>query len=400
MSATLTAEEILTDVLDAFKSNVPGLKRMSTDFRADSLKLNKQYDAHIALLPEVSEYDANNGGYQNDAQNVRDLLVDVPVTVDQHPKVSVQAKHLESIQDDKQEYGKVIGNMGFSLAKNFTNTVLAKFNSRNLSQSSVYTTGNSDYDALEAIQTKMNKVDAGVLDRVGIVNSDVASAIGLDNRILSGDFRGEMQGASALRNWKNIAGFSEVQEWSGLPTNNGAAIAVTIEADDDVVTTASAHSLLVGDRVVFDGLTGGAGLTDGTIYYVVSVPSVSTLTVSATAGGSAVNVSTDYSAGTIARVENLTGAFFEPRAVSILSGIPDDFDQAAQRFGAPATYGVTVVTDPDTGLTFAMIAESKQGTLDGFLHITHVYGASVGKQASTAETGSITDYAGHRLISA
>lgn len=403
MALTLSVEEILLDVIDAFKIRVPAINRMSTDFRADSLKLNKTYDAHIASVPGVTEYDAGSGGYQNGATDARSLLEDVPVTVDQHKKVSLYANHIDAIQDDKREYDKVIGNMGYALAKTMMNHIVGKFTSREVSQSSEYTEANSDYDAVNNIRDDMNQIGAAEMGRTGIVNTSVASYLHLDDRVLSADYKGDMQGGNAYRVFQNVAGFEQVIEWPELGTNNGSAVTISgIEADDEVVTTAAAHGLAVGDRVTFQSLAGGgAGLADdGTIYHVVSVPSTTTATVSATAGGSAVNVTTDYTGGTITRVENLTGMFFEPRAISILGGIPDDFDGAAQLFGAPPTYQVTTVTDPDTGLTFAAIAEVQQGTLKSFLHITHVYGVSVGKQAATATAGDLTDYAGHRLVSA
>lgn len=402
MATTLTVEEILRDVIDAFKIQFPIIQKMSTDFRPTSLKLEKTYDAHIVSLPSISEYDADNGGYRANATNVRDLIEDVPVTVDQHPKVSLKATHLNAIKDDKQEYDKVIAGAGFVIGKNMMTNIVSKFNARTISQSSTFSTANSDYDAIENIRDDMNLIGAHPMGRNGIVNTAVAGSLQLDSRVLSSDYRGEMNGANAYRRFQNISGFEEVMEWPELPSNNGSAVTVSgIEADDEVVTCAAAHGLLVGDRVVFAGLTSGTGLTNGTIYHVVSVPTATTLTVSATAGGSAVNISVDYDGGTIARVENLTGMFFEPRAISLLSGIPDDFDEAARMFGAPPTYGLTVVQDDESGLTLASIAEEAgDGTLNGYLHLTHVFGVSVGKQVATASAGDLCDYAGHRLISA
>lgn len=397
---TLTVDEILQDTIDAFKINVPGLNNMSTQMTGDSLKLNKTYTAHVAGLPAVTAYDANSGGYQNGAADIRTLLTDVDITVDQHPKVSLYATHLNAIADDKKQYSKVIGNMGFALAKNFVTHVAQKFNARNISQSSTYTTGNSDYDAIENIRSDMNGVGASPLGRVGIVNTDVASSLHLDTRVLSRDYRGEMDGGNAFRVFRNLAGFEEVREWPELPTHAVDAVDLTSgEADTEVITAAAAHGLLVNDRVIFPSLTGGSGLTAASvIYYVVSVPSTTTFTVSATEGGSAVNFTTDISAGSVQRVDYLTGMFFEPRAIAVMSGIPDDFDGAASLFGAPPTYGITTLTDAETGITMAAISETQQGTLKSFLHITFVYGAAVGKQAAATSAGGLTDYAGHRLI--
>lgn len=61
------------------------------------------------------------------------------------------------------------------------------------------------------------------------------------------------------------------------------------------------HGLRVGNRVFFRGLAGGAGLTNGTTYYVISVPSDSTFTVSATRGGAVLDFTTDITAGRVFR---------------------------------------------------------------------------------------------------
>lgn len=78
----------------------------------------------------------------------------------------------------------------------------------------------------------------------------------------------------------------------------------TSAAADDILDTTAAHGLAVGDRVVFTSLTGGSGLTAGTPYYVIAGNlAAQTFQVSTTAGGSAVNFTTDITAGTVAVYE-------------------------------------------------------------------------------------------------
>jgi hypothetical protein len=76
---------------------------------------------------------------------------------------------------------------------------------------------------------------------------------------------------------------------------------VTGVAATDVIT-ATAHGLAVGDKVRFTSISGGSGLTANTTYHVVSVPSADTLTISATAGGAAVNFTTNITAGTLVEI--------------------------------------------------------------------------------------------------
>ena len=70
-----------------------------------------------------------------------------------------------------------------------------------------------------------------------------------------------------------------------------AGLAITVVAATDVITTASAHGLLVGDPVRFAETTGG--FTVATTYYVRTVPSTTTLTISTRqTGGSVVDLTT------------------------------------------------------------------------------------------------------------
>jgi hypothetical protein len=75
------------------------------------------------------------------------------------------------------------------------------------------------------------------------------------------------------------------------------------EADDDVLTFAAAHYLHVGDRVrVTQGTTLPTGLSAATDYFVKTVPSATTITLSATRGGAVVNLTTDGTADNTCQV--------------------------------------------------------------------------------------------------
>lgn len=117
----------------------------------------------------------------------------------------------------------------------------------------------------------------------------------------------------------NVLGF-DVVESAGVGLNNGTAVAITAEADDNIVTTvaAAAHGLAVGDRVTFPTLTGGTGLTAATgVYYVLTVPSATTFTVSATLGGATLDITVDATAGTVKKTENIAGMAILPSAILI-----------------------------------------------------------------------------------
>ena len=71
--------------------------------------------------------------------------------------------------------------------------------------------------------------------------------------------------------------------------------AVTFTDTGDIVTFNQNHGLAVGDRVVFGTITTTTGVTAGTTYYVITVPSATTVTVSATAGGATLALTTNGS---------------------------------------------------------------------------------------------------------
>jgi hypothetical protein len=98
------------------------------------------------------------------------------------------------------------------------------------------------------------------------------------------------------------------------PAGVGSTITLaTSAAADDIIDTATAHGFVEGQAVKFPTLTGGAGLTAGTTYYVVSTSlGAQTFRVAATPGGAAINFTTDITAGTTVK----TGTFV--RAVRLI----------------------------------------------------------------------------------
>ncbi len=114
---------------------------------------------------------------------------------------------------------------------------------------------------------------------------------------------------------KRILGFDSFGT-AGLRMNNGPAFAVTAAHSTDLFT-AAAHGLANGDRVRFPSLTGGTGLTADTGRYFVIEATADTFQVSATPGGAAVNFSSDVSAGTCQRFENLAGFASFPSAILV-----------------------------------------------------------------------------------
>lgn len=95
---------------------------------------------------------------------------------------------------------------------------------------------------------------------------------------------------------------------------------------------------------------------------------------------------------------NMSGLFFDPRAIIARTAVPLDAVALAGELGIPSVASATVQQDPETGIALMAIMHQQPGTLDLFMTLTLLYGAAAGKQAGSA--GTICDKAGVRLITA
>lgn len=82
--------------------------------------------------------------------------------------------------------------------------------------------------------------------------------------------------------------------WLALVWVPPSLTGITSVAGTGVITTGSAHGYKVGDQVWFNTLTGGTGIVVNTLYTVLTVPSTTTFTTTATH-------STNLTAGTVQR---------------------------------------------------------------------------------------------------
>lgn len=75
-------------------------------------------------------------------------------------------------------------------------------------------------------------------------------------------------------------------------TDKGSNVASGASSATDTITPASAHSLSVGDKVVFTSVGDSTAIVPGTVYYVSSVSTTVSFKVAATSGGAAITVGT------------------------------------------------------------------------------------------------------------
>ena len=398
-TVTLTPIVLLQQTMRALFVKVPALMFFASEFTTERLKLNQQVIGKIRLRPSTSTYDPNNGGYKNGSQKARDLLLDVPFVMDNHIHVTISLNHLNSIADSIVKIEEHMQDSASVIGSSVIRYILGKVSSASFSNGSTYSTANSNKDMLNAVRKSMNK--RGVPDdRFGLVNSDVAEALSGDARITNryDNSSQNVDGEASVR-FNNLAGFKSILEDPKLDAGVGPDLTVSGIATTDIITTSAAHGLLVNDRVIFSALGGsGVGLATATYYYVQSVPSTTTLKVSATRGGAAVDVTTAYTGSTMNKADNITGFFGTREAIAIKTGLPMDSIELAQSIGIPVPAQAQVVTDPDSGLSMMAYTWFENGTMDAYVTLALLYGATAG---ALCDPGAyVMEPSGHILRSA
>lgn len=382
-TVTLTPVILLQQTIKKLFVKVAMLSFFAHEFTSERLKLNQTVTGKIRLRPATSTYDGTTG-YKNGSQEGRDLLLDVSFVMDQHIHITLKVDHLNYLADSIQDMNGHMEDSASVLGKTIARYILGKVNSRSFTNSSTYTAANSDKDALNAIRKALNL--RGVPDgRFGIVNSDVAETLDGDSRITNRyDGRSQSNDASGLIRLSNVSGFGTIIEDPELSTGNDAAeVAVVGEADDETFTLA-AHGFLVNDRVHLTINAGGTGIASG-YFFVKTVPTVNTFTLSATRGGSTAAFSTDITDATVGKAENISGIFGTREAIAFKTGIPSDSIEAARAIGIPVPVADKVVTDPDSGLSMACYMWFEPNTMDAYVTFAVLYGATAGILADTAQ---------------
>ncbi len=221
--STLSATEIALDTIDSFKVQFPMLFKMGTTFKnPDGSRtglLNQDVTGRISTLPTVRDYDASTG-YKANAADANDLSEDVTVTLDRHKHVPVKVDYLNELSTNRDQYQEAIGNLAYALGKEAVDFVCSLVVAANFSQSETYSHANSDLDMLLAVKKKANGTGMAPRGRFGVVNSDVMNTLEADSRIASGDFHGQRSEENPYGHLQNVAGFEDIFEYPGTPTNS------------------------------------------------------------------------------------------------------------------------------------------------------------------------------------
>lgn len=115
-------------------------------------------------------------------------------------------------------------------------------------------------------------------------------------------------------------GFSPVDANGGLVCVGNKNYFFTATSSDNVITTPTDHGFVVSDIVLMCapyGETFPTGMTQGAAYYVKSVPTSTTFTVSATSGGSTLDITADGAGWVVGPLGALSRIFWESFRVNL-----------------------------------------------------------------------------------
>ena len=217
--STLQTEELLTDVMDAFKVRFPLLNNISTDFDGSSAKLGQTITARVATLPSVQNYDPTSG-YEANAADANGLTTDVSVTLNKHKHVPVKIDYIDQISTKRDLYNETIGNLAYSLGKEAFDHAMSLVVDAGFSHNVVESLANTDKDTLSSISAELNLNGAAPVGRYGIVNSATYNKLEADARISSGDYYGQSRTGNGYGQLSNVAGFENIYEYPDMPSNS------------------------------------------------------------------------------------------------------------------------------------------------------------------------------------
>src|ERR1035437_2465248 len=252
MSVTLSVDEILSQILDAFKFETPelfGPGGFAQDFSSKTAAIGDRITAHIAKLPVVGDYDHANGGWKAPSQDVTTLIEDVPVTLDQLRCVTVSIPWLSGLATKGVDLSKAAtANLGLAFGKDVVDQVLARC-AAGVSNSLPVAPSLTNLDSWDGTYRNQCNAQKMFPSRFGFISTAMSQALGADDRTRSKLFYDERCASEGFRRWVNVAGFSSLREYPDvtLAGNNVAGIvgdsrlaSVIVRRIEDMTDTARA----------------------------------------------------------------------------------------------------------------------------------------------------------------
>lgn len=415
---TLITSILTGKVAEAFRTKVPEIAYFSVDFGrngsefAAPVKFGQEVISHLALVPTAEAFTPGSGLGSGTVTNVKDLIVDTKVKIDMAAKVSIKLPTVDSVTYLLEPaFKQAMLEAGKSLGRYVIGKVAAKITAGNFSHEMLGTVAAVEIETLGDARAKLNKQGAGD-HRFILAETDWCKNLSRDPVIASGDYHGQRTGADPYITLVNIEGFENIREFPNMPTNTAVLGTFTAVAATNVITVSAAHGKAIGDRLRFTStVTLPGGMSVDTDYFVLTVPSSTTMTISATVGGAVLDI-TDTGTGThtIKAFEGVNAFAAEKRAIHIAFRPLLDNQEFARMLGIPETMNVIPGQEAETGLAFTWYlwkdGSGTNPTGDIFATCVVAFGIRAGREITGATTpageaaDSGMDPAGLRIVEA
>ncbi|MEQ1862992.1 MAG: hypothetical protein ABMA13_23975 [Chthoniobacteraceae bacterium] len=414
---TLITSILTGKIIAPLLTKVPELGYFSTDFGnaggefAPPVKFGQEVISHLIAAPTAEAF-TPGGGLGSNSQNPKDLLTDAKVKIDMAAKVTIKLPVTDAIKYLlSPAFSETLNQGTIALGRYVVGKVVNRIDQRRFSQEMVVTKAANEFSKLNAVRAAMNKLGT-LTPRFILGETDWMTPLAEDPVITSGDYFGQRTGDDPYLTVVNVAGFSQAREYPNMATNSGTLGTFTANASTNVITVSAAHGLAIGDRVrVSSATTLPAGLAADTDYFVATVPSTTTLTVSATRSATSVDI-TDTGTGThtITKFEGLNALAFERRAIHVAFRHLLDNSELARALGIPET-SKKMQSRADTGVPvtwhFWEDATGTNPTGDIFATGVVAFGIAAGREivdpttvAGDQAAGSGMDFGAIRLVEA
>lgn len=376
IDSKLQLSEVLSAAMEAFERAIAPLNAFAAVF--DNVPLQGT-DKMV-----VPYYPLSTSATQNFAGSYSALATD---TATQAKEVTINKRKLQALsftsaerarqpRFNPEKHGMLKGQ---KLAFDVVNDILNRVSAGSFSGTTIAATAASSFDENDVAELAQYCAtdlwpEAG---RSLILNPAFYFALVKRPLLIQADQKGDTATQRKAR-VEDLLGF-DVYGTAGMPTNTPSGTqAITGTAATDLINL-TAHGYNDGDRIIFPALTGGSGLTAGTTEYFVRDASADTFKVSATVGGAAVNFTTDISAGTVKRYENLAGVAVLPSALLVgFAPIPPD-PSVRQRMYA---YETIKSSDPNSKLVLEYRAFGDPDSDKAYQILEVNYGDALGETAA------------------
>jgi hypothetical protein len=376
IDSKLQLSEVLDSAMRAFERAIAPLRAFATTF--DNVPLQGTDKMVVPYYPLATS------ATQNFAGSYSALVTD---TATQAKEVTINKRKVQALSFTSAERARqprfspeMHGRLkGEKLAFDVVNDILNRVSAGSFTGTTIAATAASSFDENDVAElAQYCATDLwSETGRSLVLNPAFFYALVKRPLLIQADQKGDtatQQNAALQR----LLGF-DVYGTAGMPTNTVAGTqAITGVAATDVISL-TAHGYNDGDRVIFPALTGGSGLTAGTTEYFVRDATADTFKVSATVGGAAVNFTTDISAGTVRRYENLAGFATLPSALLVGFAPITPAEAVRQRM---LDYQVIRSSDPNSSMALEYRHFGDPNTDTSFQILEVNYGDALGETAA------------------